>query len=281
MAESKMMNLIHDAPHMNISETVFRKFLDRTGINPLIDKGVLTNKVAEAFSIIPYENLTKIIKADSVISARSAMRYPDEVIGDWLRWGTGGTCFSLTAAIIAVYNSLGIETHPVLADRHYGPDTHCGLVIIGGKGMLLIDPGYLIFTPVTVPVTGSVSITTGFNTIELRAIDFGKVELHTVVKGNRKLRLVYKMKPVDPQEFARAWEQSFSWEMMTYPVLTRGNAGKHTYLQGNKLAVRTDSGTERITLTPEKQLEYITANLGISKSIVNRAMGVIKNGANA
>jgi arylamine N-acetyltransferase len=274
------MNVIHDAPHLTVSETVFRKFLDRTGINPLSGRSLLVNRVAEAFSVIPYENLTKIIKADSVISARSAMRFPDELIGDWLRWGTGGTCFSLTAAIIAVYNSLGIETHPVLADRHYGPDTHCGLVIIDENGMFLLDPGYLLFTPVKTPVTGSVSVTTGFNTIELRAVDLGKVELHTIVKGNRKPRLVYKMKPVDPRTFARAWEQSFSWEMMTYPVLTRGTAGKHTYLQGNKLAVRTDHGTERITLSPENQIDYITSHLGISKEIVNRAMGVIKNGAN-
>lgn len=276
-----MNMLFHDAPYLSLSPDFLKAFLLRTGIDPLLDKRTLIVRVAEAFSHLPYENLTKIIKADTVVGPRSAMRYPDEVIGDWLRWGTGGTCFSLTAAIIAVYDGLGIEAHPVLADRHYGTDTHCGLIIFGSEGTQLLDPGYLLFTPTLISETMTVSVSTGFNRIELRPSGNGRLELHTIVKGESKLRLTYKMQPVDAEGFGRAWEQSFAWEMMTYPVLTRGTAATHTYLQGNKLAVRTGQGTDRITLTPEKQLEYITCNLGINKNIVTRALGVLKNGNNA
>ena len=214
-----------------------------------------------------------------VISSRSAMRYPDELISDWLKWGTGGTCFSLTAAIIAVYNLLGIEAHPVLADRHYGTDTHCGLVILSPQGYMLLDPGYLLFTPTLISLTNAVRVQTGFNTIELRpALNGSRLELYTVVQGNCKLRLTYKINPVDAETFGRAWEQSFAWEMMTYPVLTRGTAGQHQYIQGNSLSIRTSSGTNRVKLTPEQQIEYITSNLGINKDIITRALGVL-NGA--
>jgi len=135
---------VHSAPWLTIkNDEILARFLHRSGIGPGLDSNRLINMVAEAFKLVPYENLTKILKASSVISAASAMRYPDEVIGDYLAWGTGGTCFSLTASIVAVYDALGIEVYPVLADRRYGVDTHCGLVLVVPGGKLFC------WTPVT------------------------------------------------------------------------------------------------------------------------------------
>lgn len=272
-------DVLNDAPWLKISQPVLQKFLNRFGITQFENPSSLLYRVAEAFSRIPYENLTKIIKSDTMVNPSSAMRYPDELITDYLKWGTGGTCFSLTASVIAIYNALGIEAHPVLADRHYGPDTHCGLIIVKPEGLLLLDPGYLLFTPVLLPRENPVSVQTGYNTIELVPLDNGeKVQFFTVVKGNRKMRLVYKIRPVDSVTFASAWEQSFKWEMMTYPVLTRITAGEHQYLQGNKLAVRSATGTRRKELSAEMQYTYIAQNMGIHTDIVKKALEVTKHG---
>jgi arylamine N-acetyltransferase len=270
----------HDAPFLTITDrAILEKFLACHNIDCSVDKTLLMHNIADAFSKIPYENLTKILKSDGVINVRSAMRYPDELIGDYLRWGTGGTCFSLTAAIIAVYNACGIEAHPVLADRHYGVDTHCGLILVTAAGVHLLDPGYLLFIPTLLPSLSKSSVNTGYNTIELVPLPGGeKLELYTVVKGNRKLRLVYKTAPVSAERFEKAWETSFKWEMMTYPVLTRVSAGQHQYIQGNKLAIRTDEKTHRMELTTENEVDYIANNLGINREIVKKAFGVINNG---
>lgn len=272
----------HDAPYLRITDkTILDSFLQRNAIDLSLNKIQLLQRVADAFSRIPYENLTKIIKSEGVIHPRSAMRYPDELLGDYLRWGTGGTCFSLTAAIIAVYNAVGIEAHPVLADRYYGPDTHCGLVLVTAEGLMLLDPGYLLFVPTLLPGQKPVTVDTGYNNIELVPILNGeKVELYTSVKGNRKLRLVYKTAPVASETFEKAWEQSFAWEMMTYPVLTRVSAGQHQYIQGNKLSIRTETRTQRLELTPEMQMDFIATNLGINREIVKKALGVINHGRN-
>lgn len=275
-----MITNLNDAPFLKITDNkLLELFLHKHSIDRNIDKSLLIENIALAFSKIPYENLTKIIKFSGVVHPGSAMRYPDELLEDYLKWGTGGTCFSLTAAIISVYNAVGIEAHPVLADRHYGPDTHCGLVIVTPKGLLLLDPGYLLFVPILLPTQIPVCVETGYNKMQLVPLLNGsKVELYTIVKGNRKLRLVYKTAPVSSETFEKAWEQSFAWEMMTYPVLTGVSAGKHQYLQGNKLSIRTDSKTERMELTPESKMNFIVANLGISKEIVKKAFGVIAHG---
>lgn len=280
MAGLAYIMFFHDAPYLRLTDSnILKSFLQKNSIDESVTGQDLIFRIADAFSRIPYENLTKIIKSEAVISARSAMRYPDELIGDYLKWGSGGTCFSLTAAIIAVYNAVGIEAHPVLADRHYGPDTHCGLILVTPAGVYLLDPGYLFFIPTILPTEKAVSIETGYNRIELVPLLNGeKVEMYTVVKGNRKLRLVYKMKPVDAETFEKAWEQSFAWEMMTYPVLTRVNAGQHQYIQGNKLSIRTEQKTHRVELTPEMEIDYISKNLGINRELVKKAFGVIING---
>jgi len=274
------MFLFHDAPCLRITDqTILSSFLKKNAIDLSLSKEQLMYRIADAFSHIPYENLTKILKTDAVISPRSAMRYPDELMGDYLRWGSGGTCFSLTAACIALFNAVGIEAHPILADRHYGPDTHCGLVMVTAAGIHLLDPGYLLFIPTLLPKEKTAAVETGYNRIELVPLLNGeKIELYTVVKGNRKQRLVYKAAPVSAETFEKAWEQSFAWEMMTYPVLTRVSGGNQQYIQGNKLSVRTDQKTHRMELTPEMEVDYIASNLGINRELVKKAFGVITHG---
>lgn len=278
---------VHSAPWLTIkSHEILSRFLNRSGINrdwslgDLVDD--LVEAVAEAFKLLPYENLTKILKASSVISAQSAMRYPDEVIGDYLTWGTGGTCFSLTASIVAVYDALGIEAYPVLADRHYGVDTHCGLVLVMPEGkVLLLDPGFLMCRPVALPTDHPVFVDTGFNRMELRPVGNGRLELYTIVKTNRKLRLTFKTVPVSDEMFRNAWERSFAFEMMTYPVLTRQHLGCHQYLQGTTLAVRDSQRTERTVLTPETQVEFISGQMGIHRGIAIRALEKVNYGKSA
>jgi arylamine N-acetyltransferase len=272
--------MTHDAPCFRCRDPVtVRQFCTRYGIDPAASRKAVIDRTAQAFSMVPYENLTKIIKTDALVNPQSALRFPDEVLSDHLRWGTGGTCFSLTAAIIAVYDALGIEAQPLLADRHYGTDTHCGLVVMHENALLLVDPGYLFFKPTPLPETAAVAVPLGYTTIELSPIDGGRcVELITVVKGSRKVRLTYKRTPVDPETFVKAWETSFSWEMMTYPVLTRCTAGEHLYMQGTSVALRTAERTTRTRLDPSEQAAFIGSSMGIAQNIITKAWGVIRHG---
>jgi len=272
---------VHTAPIFRCEDrALLNRFFKRYGIQPGDEPLAVIEQCARAFSALPYENLTKIIKSDGVLSPDSALRFPGEVLADHLKWGTGGTCFSLTAALIAVFNELGFNAQPLLADRHYGIDTHCGLVVMYGKQELLIDPGFLLFIPTPLPAVASTVIALDYTNIELYPLKEGdRVELATVVRENRKVRLTYKRSPVDAETFKRAWKDSFTWEMMTYPVLTRCSAGRHLYLQGSYASVRTSERTERFELEPAKQLAFIRDNMGVEGDVVLKAWEVIRHGA--
>ncbi len=284
MTQAGPIKRVHDAPWLTLTdEKVLGSFLSRFVIDRNLPKPALMVAVTQAFKNVPYENLTKIIKSESVVSASSALRYPREVISDYLKWGTGGTCFSLTAALAAVLDSLGIEAYPILADRFYGTNTHCGLLLLDQfGGFFLVDPGYLLFEPLPIQNDRSTFFETGFNRIELHPLDNGtRLELFTIVKNGRKRRLTFRISPVSDEAFAKAWEQSFAFEMMTYPILTRMADGCHQYLQGNVLAVRDRYRTERTTLTPQKQIEFFASSAGMNIEIVRKALELVNYGTHA
>lgn len=274
--------MIHTDPHFKITdETLVAKLMRRAGVLDSELDDARLGKICQLFSTIPYENLTKIIKSDSVVSAASAKRLPDEFIHDYLILGTGGTCFSLTAAFIAVLDAARIEAHPILADRYYGIDTHCALVLPRQGKMLLLDPGYLLNSPVPIPISEPQLQETGINSVELAPQNAGrKVELTTIIGNDRRHRLTYKIDLVDGIRFGKAWEDSFAWEMMTYPVLTRYSNGQHHYLQGTTLRVRNGDGPHRSTLSAVQQGQAATELFGIHPTIVKKAMATLSHGKN-
>mgnify|MGYP001969691144 CR=1 FL=1 len=81
-----------------------RSFCEHFRLETEAREEALVEKVAIAFASLPYENLTKILKHDREEGV--ARRGPEEVISDHLRVGSGGTCFSLTAALLHARSSL-------------------------------------------------------------------------------------------------------------------------------------------------------------------------------
>ena len=239
--------------------------LDREGPEEL-----LVESAATAFASLPYENLTKILKHDQ--EGGAARRGPEEVIGDHIRLGSGGTCFSLTAALLHILRGLGLHSEPILADRHYGENTHCALLVwLDGKPHLL-DPGYLILKPLPLPGNKELEqvVPTAFNEVLLRHRERGsKIELHTRQQGAVSHRLTFKPEPAEDRDFLDAWDASFGWEMMRYPLLTRVRDGDQLYLQGTRLQRRSRKEVERTELSAAGD---IARNFGLEEGLVRQAL---------
>src|SRR6185436_12536895 len=87
--------------------SVLQRFAQHFELSSPTESAPGLTAVVRAFAQIPYENLTKIIKQADAPSIESARRHPSEVVDDHIRWRAGGTCFSLTSALLYLIRSLG------------------------------------------------------------------------------------------------------------------------------------------------------------------------------
>jgi arylamine N-acetyltransferase len=253
------------------------EFLRTHAIDPTKPPLELLAEVAHAFSRLPYENLTKIIKDAEAGRVEEARRTPSEVLADHRALGAGGTCFALTATMLHLVRALGFPAEPILADRRYGIDTHSALLVwLDGKPHLL-DPGYLIVRPLPIPSAGATHVPTPFNELILTAKDGGaKVELQTLQNNQSTYRLTFKAAPVDAGEFLRAWDRTFDFDMMGYPVLSRVVGDKQLYLQKKHLLVRGKTETQRTEVTPDRLVAEIALRFKIAPAVVARALAILE-----
>lgn len=225
--------------------------------------------VSHAFASIPYENLSKVAQFHQ-LGEVIRKPTPDEVLNSFYRWRTGGTCFALTNTLLSILETLGFEAAPILADRSYGPDTHCAVVVKIHSAWHLVDPGFLITSPRSL-TTLPTRFSTPINEIEL--ISSGstdRVDLRTWRNGNMMYRLTYKTTPVDRVQFEGAWSASFDWDMMRYPVVTSLNQAGQIYLQGNVLQIKDSRKSVRRNISDEELLPILTSTLGISEEWLRR-----------
>jgi arylamine N-acetyltransferase len=232
-------------------------------------------EAARAFSRIPYENITKIIKRAEAGSDEGARRGPEEVIAGHIRWGTGGTCFSLTAALCMLARRMGFEAEYLLADRVYGQNTHSALRVLIDGEPYIADPGFLITEPVPMMPAGPKTITSGGERLTLIPGENG-ISLFTARGGKHVHRLTYKTAPVDAGEFYKAWDASFHWEMMRYPLLARVGTSGRIYLRGSMFQVSNNDTVNRVIIPEGELAAKIAGEFGINSAIVTRALDLLK-----
>jgi arylamine N-acetyltransferase len=232
--------------------------------------------LARAFAAVPYENLTKIVKHAQSCGPAASRRTPAEVLRDFQRFGAGGTCFSLTATLLHLARAMGCEAEPILADRRYGADTHCALIVWLDNQPSLLDPGYLIVEPIPLGQAATrLVVPTRFNQLELIPGADHRLELYTVEQGNRRHRLTFKTNPADDQSFLQAWDASFGWEGMRYPVLTRVTEHQQRYLRGTHLQIKTRTQVQREEIPESQLVSRIVQEFGVSQEIVRQALAAL------
>jgi len=188
-------------------------------------------QILQAFSRLPYENLTKIIKLNSNFSSDQRLRLPHEVLTDHLRYSLGGTCFSLTFTLQTILTLTGYSCYPVLADMPWGKNVHCAVVLIVDDKRYLLDPGYLMTHPLELSTITVQSVRTPFNVVELIFNGEENIyHLYTIAKNKRKWRYSFKNQKVSASRFLQCWLDSFYWNSLNGICLTRVEENRIIYI---------------------------------------------------
>jgi arylamine N-acetyltransferase len=270
-----MQDFVKQSEHS--AREILHEYLARLAIPSEVDPRQQLFQIATSFAKLPYENLSKILRGHQTDDVEEMRRLPSEVLNDHYRLGTGGTCFSLTWTLLQLIRAMGFEAEPILADRRYGPDTHCALVVWIDGVKHLLDPGYLLVDAIPFPKQSELIVPTSFHEVKLTPDQPGnRVQLQTIHQNQSTYRLTYKTNPVDTSQFLKAWDMSFQFEMMQHPVLSKIAEGKQLYLQKQSLTIRSKETTERIDIETDKMADTIHQVFGLDISVINESLRVLR-----
>lgn len=228
-------------------------------------------------SVLPYENLSKIVAFHRGGSLESAMG----VASDWLETtratGAGGTCFSLTWWLRDRIRAAGMECAFLMGDKGGARNIHCGLRFDWLGRAYLLDPGYMIFEPLPLPEAGlSAALWVSPNEVRLEdAPDRGAWRLWSGPRGEGKWRFDFRKAAVSEEEFLAHWEASYRLPMMRYPVLNRLRDGTQYYLQKRSLLVRTPEGGVMRKLSRPEMSDVLETTFGIPEALAKEAIEIV------
>ena len=148
----------------------------------------------------------------------------------------------------------------------------------------LLDPGYLIFDPLQMPLpqpfgTGEAFFPLSPNCVRLVRPTLESMELWTGGAGApMKLRFEYPVEGVSVEEFKHHWNESFYREMMTYPVLNRldREKGIQYYYQKGNLVVRNATGSKMTKIEPADRVQTLSDIFKLSPSIIEQALQILE-----
>ena len=268
-------------------------------------------------SNITYENLTKIIRLEQTGSATGARKLDDSDQNDIDSWMGGGTCFSMTWHLYQALTDMGFKPRLVMGHKRKERNIHCALILpdpddsVVTPGQLfstnvtptsvpgsplsslvsslssnsyLLDPGYLIFDPLQMPLpqpfgSGEAFFPLSPNCVRLVRPTLESMELWTGGAGApMKLRFEYPVEGVSVEEFKHHWNESFYREMMTYPVLNRldREKGIQYYYQKGNLVVRSSTGSQMKRIEPADRVQTLSDIFKLSPSVIEQALQILE-----
>lgn len=252
-----------------------RQFLMRHGLEGKRPTIALLRQILALFSKLPYENLSKIIKYQCTGSRHDAVRLPDEVFEAHLRFGLGGTCFSLTFSLLTLLHRSGFKVSPVMADMAYGPNTHCALILHWMDGIYLIDPGYLLTDPMPLTPDGA-HLKTAVSIVDVlfdRAQ--GIYHLWTTISGQRKWRYSFSAHSVSMATFFSHWRDSFQWNGMHGLCLNKLTQDRMVYVHKNFMCETSVNG--KVNHRIKDHYHHTIARVfSIDPQIVEQALAAVK-----
>lgn len=162
---------------------------------------------------VPFENATKLVKAARAMSPQAAIRGPVEFWEDHLRWGSGGTCFASTYAYQFLLRFLGYTSQLLFCQLpSSGPRAHAALLVEAEGTPWLVDVGYALPAPLSVPSRGTAKMRTPLYDMEFRRGARGEFLLFTEDDRGQRYRYQVKLQGAAETDFLEAWQHTFRLE---------------------------------------------------------------------
>ncbi len=228
------------------------------------------------FAKFPYENLSKIIRYHQFFDNPVRIRLPDAVFEDFRKYGTGGTCFSLTFFFYTLLTQSGYFCYPVLADMPWGENVHCAVVVVLDQQPWLVDPGYLLHRPMEITQDKPRLYKSPVSGVELIGKGNDLYELYTFTRTQTKWRYRFKNSPVPLDAFLHHWLESFRWNSMHGLCLTKVEKDRMIYIHRTFMR-ETDFQNKKNFNIKKNYHHTIQEVFGIAPEYIEEALSALKS----
>lgn len=262
------------------------RLLDAWGVSPPAGAGRRDLDVLHAACLkqVPFENVTKLLRAARAGRADAARRRPVEFWEDHLRWGTGGTCFSATSAFRWLLRRFGFRVRTLFCHLPaHAPRAHTALLVETTSGPCLTDVGYALPAPVPLPRRDAIRRRTPWYDVEIRRGPGG--ELLVFSADDRGTRFRYRFKPVGvgAAAFREAWLETLRPDarLMRRLALGKLRDGTRTlYAEPGHLVVLSRSDQRRVEIG-EPRARRLAECFGLPEDLIAEALDLLRGEARA
>ncbi|MCK5130718.1 MAG: hypothetical protein KAR40_01025 [Candidatus Sabulitectum sp.] len=210
------------------------------------------HRTGEVFGEIPWKNLTKFLLRSS---GESRPRLAGEVMTDYVKSGTGGTCYSLTETLGSIIAACGLSARPLTGHMKHGENIHCALLVEGKDGRFILDPGYVVPDAVKLSDSGAGEMVTAGRKMSWSPVA-GGWELHTIESGRKQLRYKLESRVISRAEFLQYWIASFKSAGLNSLHLNRvGSLGGRVSAHNGNLRIVGVSGKRNLKLHDDYALK--------------------------
>ena len=246
--------------------------------------------------------MTKIIRSHSISKPEARLRLPELLYEEFLRYGTGGTCFSMTYFMQTILRSCKFNTYAVIADRPLAPNTHClSIININGKKYIL-DPGFMIDKPLPLTKIPTKHLLR-HNTIIIGAKDSipiperqmkyfeeyrtkrGLDLFHEISSKNEyiiamhtqnrtDIRYLFKDQSVNAEKFLDFWLSSFNWPTLRNISITTATNNGYIYARNNFLRTSMKDGKKQERIKKDVELK-LGKTFNIDWKIITTAFEIL------
>jgi arylamine N-acetyltransferase len=253
------------------------RVLERWGLASAQDQTleVLDRLHAAYIARVPFENVTKLVKAARAGSPQGAMRGPVEFWDEYLRWGSGGTCFAATSAYQFLLRYLGFSSRIIFCQLPAaGAAAHCALLVTLDEETVLVDVGYALPVPIPLSSRGAVRRSTVFYDVEVRPGPQDEYLVFSEDDRGQRFRYRLTLREVSDAELQEAWRRTFRPEAPYMRRLALGrfeNETRFLYKDQSSVFEITRAG-ERARALPEPRAESLAKLFGIPKPLIEAAL---------
>lgn len=237
-----------------------------------IDFAGLSQVYAAWCSHVPFDNIRKMISLREGDEATLAGLNATDFFENWLRHGSGGTCWPSSNALYTLLKSLGFDARRVAGSMYELPQVNHGTIKVCLDGEdWLVDGAMMTSEPI--PLGDSIHIKEGLSgAVEVEAIDGTHVIWADFPPTSEFLPCRLRLDPVD-DEFYQERYQTFSRTESPFNhklYFRRGGPTGAPVLFGNLKFTRTAEGFDVREFDREGLLAYLIDEEGISPELVER-----------